>query len=583
MRIETLSVGGFGALRDRRLDLAPGLNVIFGPNEAGKSTWNQALYAALCGLRRGRGQTRAEREFEARHRPWDGTDWWVSSILRLEDGRRIELRQDLGGRVESQATDLDSGRDVRAEIVFEGSPDASRWLGLDRHAFLATACVRQADVLGVAAEPELLAEHLQRAAATAGTDATATAALARLEDFRRQRVGRDRAGSGRPLRQARESVERARERLDRARAAHEEYLSRARRREELEREAAAAEAAAATAAAVAAADRAAQLESSPGGAPGSARWPLIAAVVTAPVGLLLAVRGWPGPAAVLGLLLLGAAALVLAGRLGATRRRREPRRPAGASAGLASQLELARAEAARLARAAPPDALRSRGGRVPTAEEVEAMRGTVTSLQERAASARGAIEQFARQVPSVAEAEEALNRAEGELKRLRELDRILDLTAGFLQRAQEEVHRDIAPSLARSLRERLPRITGGRYLDALVDPASLEVRVCGQRRVWREASLLSQGTREQIHLLLRLALVEHLIRPGERSPILLDEITVHADESRTAALLGLLQELARNSQVVLFTQELRVAEWAASHLDGDGDRFLSLPGPIGEA
>lgn len=205
------------------------------------------------------------------------------------------------------------------------------------------------------------------------------------------------------------------------------------------------------------------------------------------------------------------------------------------------------------------------------------------SLHERAAAAGGALEQFARQVPRVAEAEEALARAEVELDRVRELDRVLELTAGFLRRAQDQVHRDIAPVLAGSLRERLPRITGGRYLDATVDPSTLEVRVCGRRRIWREASLLSRGTREQIHLLLRLALVEHLVRPGERSPILLDEVTVHADESRTAALLGLLQEIAGETQIVLFTQELRVAEWAAARLGGARDRLLNLPGPIGEA
>lgn len=578
MRIESLTVGGFGALRDRHLDLAPGLNVVFGPNEAGKSTWNQALYASLCGLRRGRGQTRAEREFEERHRPWDGTDWRVGSILRLEDGRRVELRQDLAGKIESQATDLDRGVDVGAEIVFEGSPDASRWLGLDRHAFLATACVRQADVLGVAAEPGLLAEHLQRAAATAGTDATATAALARIEEFRRQRVGRDRSGSQRPLRQARERVEGARGRLDEARAAHGEYLSLAGRWEELERQAAAADE---QMRAAVAAGRVEQRDPGSGGEAGLARWSLAAATVAVVLGLVLAVRGWPGPAAVVGLLTVGGGALVVAARLGAVRRWREPRRPD--RVGLAGQLEPARAEAARLAGAAPPDALRRPVGRVPGPEEVEAMGRRAASLHERAAAAGGALEQFARQVPRVAEAEEALARAEVELDRVRELDRVLELTAGFLRRAQDQVHRDIAPVLAGSLRERLPRITGGRYLDATVDPSTLEVRVCGRRRIWREASLLSWGTREQIHLLLRLALVEHLVRPGERSPILLDEVTVHADESRTAALLGLLQEMAGETQIVLFTQELRVAEWAAARLGGARDRLLNLPGPIGEA
>ena len=72
------------------------------------------------------------------------------------------------------------------------------------------------------------------------------------------------------------------------------------------------------------------------------------------------------------------------------------------------------------------------------------------------------------------------------------------------------MHRDVAPVLAGTLRGWLPRVTEGRYTDATVDPETLEVQVCGPRRRWRRAALLSQGTREQIYLLLRMALVEHL-------------------------------------------------------------------------
>ena len=38
MWIERVTARAFGALRDQSLELGPGLNVIFGPNEAGKTT-----------------------------------------------------------------------------------------------------------------------------------------------------------------------------------------------------------------------------------------------------------------------------------------------------------------------------------------------------------------------------------------------------------------------------------------------------------------------------------------------------------------------------------------------------------------
>ena len=124
MRFESVTAHAFGPFLGKRLDLAPGMNVIFGPNESGKSTLHAAAFAALCGRRRGRGQPpKEEREFAERHRPWDGNEWSVSAVVTLEDGRRVELHHDLDGGVDCAATDVDLGRDYSAEIINDGAPD----------------------------------------------------------------------------------------------------------------------------------------------------------------------------------------------------------------------------------------------------------------------------------------------------------------------------------------------------------------------------------------------------------------------------------------------------------------------------
>src|SRR6266545_304851 len=162
MRIERVSAIAFGPLLDETLGFSDGLNVVFGSNEAGKSTWHASLYAGLCGVRRNRGQPLAEdRAFRDLHMPWDAERWEVEVRVRLEDGRQIEIRQDLAGKVDCRATDVSLGTDVSNEIMFEGSPDGSRWLGLDRRAFRATACIGQAQLLGIADDPDLLQEHMQ--------------------------------------------------------------------------------------------------------------------------------------------------------------------------------------------------------------------------------------------------------------------------------------------------------------------------------------------------------------------------------------------------------------------------------------
>jgi len=175
MRIEAVTAHAFGPLTNVTLDLAPGMTVITGVNESAKSSWHAAIYTALVGRRRGKGaSTKDERHFADLHKPWDGPGWRVSAIITLDDGRRIELTHDLDAKVDCRAMDLGLSRDVSNEIMFEGSPDASRFLGLDRKSFAATAVVNQAELLTILSVADGLQEHLQRAAATAGTDATAT-------------------------------------------------------------------------------------------------------------------------------------------------------------------------------------------------------------------------------------------------------------------------------------------------------------------------------------------------------------------------------------------------------------------------
>jgi exonuclease SbcC len=138
------------------------------------------------------------------------------------------------------------------------------------------------------------------------------------------------------------------------------------------------------------------------------------------------------------------------------------------------------------------------------------------------------------------------------------------------------VHRDVAPVLADAVGRRLPALTGGRYTHVLVDPRTLDVQVREQGGAWRRAALLSHGAAEQVYLLLRLALTEHLTRPGEVCPLILDDVLVQSDAQRKAALLRVLEEAGQQRQVILFTQEDTVFAWARTHLTAPVHRVQRL-------
>ena len=113
-----------------------------------------------------------------------------------------------------------------SDEILDGTPDASRWLGLNRDTFAATVSVSQAQILAVTEAADELQEQMQRAAATQGTDSTAAEAIDRLEQFRRDAVGIDRVGARGPLRTAKDRLAAAEASLAEVRRQHDEYLER---------------------------------------------------------------------------------------------------------------------------------------------------------------------------------------------------------------------------------------------------------------------------------------------------------------------------------------------------------------------
>ena len=246
-------------------------------------------------------------------------------------------------------------------------------------------------------------------------------------------------------------------------------------------------------------------------------------------------------------------------------------------------LDEMRAEANRLA-----DAAQVAADGLDPAETARAELGSdpVTTLRDLQAAAQDArekvtelqttVDERRRGVPSVAEAEEALAQSSARVERLERLSRILATTRSLLMQAQDTVHRTIAPQLANTIAPHLGAVTAGRYTEAVVDPDDLQVRVRASSGTWREADRLSHGTAEQVYLLLRAALAQYLATTSEPCPLILDDPTAYADDSRTTAVLQVLHHVSAERQVIIFSHDTPVLAWAQDALNGPRDKILEL-------
>jgi uncharacterized protein YhaN len=77
---------------------------------------------------------------------------------------------------------------------------------------------------------------------------------------------------------------------------------------------------------------------------------------------------------------------------------------------------------------------------------------------------------------------------------------------------------------------------------------------------------MSQGTRDQLFLSLRIAAIEEHLKQREAIPLVIDDLLVQFDDARASATLLVLADLARQTQVLFFTHHAHLCELAASAL-----------------
>jgi len=876
MRFMVVRAAAFGPLIDEELQFTPGMNLILGPNESGKSTWLAALFAGLCGRRRGRGRgSKADIEFQEQFLPWMSDEWLVECGVVLDDGREIELSHELLDRVDCHVIDRTTGEDLSGEVMFDGAPDGSRLVGLNRDIVRSVMFIEQGALLAVLLDAANLQVHLQRAADHAEGDATARRAIESLELFVRERLGTERAPT-RPIRVTRTRLREGETELSRAREMVLRFLDLLAQRNAASEEAQATASRVGRLRQVQGAKQIAELEGrlaeivplaseftdgappDPAGRsrqlsridpvlttwenlpelpkpvqrptlvelesqlaelpkmpdedlepadeivevhresgriklelarlddlvtpevessmlgrtdpselrdlassvekgsraepPSRRNGPLafgVAGLFGSALGVALWVAGEPAigiPALAIGAVVslvgllqqmvrrevtiagdgggppkwvgdrlnalelppdpieIRRAAVQLeriqgeraetarrdaqrnnlereleaaAGRLvtllqprgiserdsesayeryvDQCRERRAQALQAARREGLEKELDARRQlqrqadEDLRMRTLAAeqlfeiaselgidtrgdPDAaarrlrvwrdqeeeaherrleawtrykrlegllagktfedleterqqLIERVGNVEIDgtkvegqmdDEIEKLEALVKQQSSKRDNLAGEVKSLEETLPDLAGLEEAQARDAALLVRLEQSAKIVNTAIAYLQEAETTIHRTIAPRLQRAIEERLPAITEGRYREATVDPTDLSVRVKTQDGKWHPATVLSHGTKEQVYLLLRVALAEHLASNDETAPLVLDDVTVHMDTTRTRAVLELLHELSADRQIILFSQEEDVAEWARDSLRGKRDQVLTL-------
>ena len=132
--------------------------------------------------------------------------------------------------------------------------------------------------------------------------------------------------------------------------------------------------------------------------------------------------------------------------------------------------------------------------------------------------------------------------------------KVVDAFGSLLSSVYKKYEKDRQPDTLKEASRYLKRMTSGRYQRIWTPLAEDVLIVEDQKGRQLPIEVLSRGTREQLFLSLRLALVAGYARRGVQMPVILDDVLVNFDSDRTESAAKVIVDFARSGhQVLVFT------------------------------
>ncbi len=147
------------------------------------------------------------------------------------------------------------------------------------------------------------------------------------------------------------------------------------------------------------------------------------------------------------------------------------------------------------------------------------------------------------------ECEEKLEYLYEQKKELEELNKVIYLAKETLEEAYDEMKRNITPKFTKELSNNIEVISNGKYKKANFN-SDTGLTIEAENGEYIECNKLSIGTIDQLYLSLRLSAIQEITE--ETMPIILDESFAYFDNQRLENIIRYLNS-NYNNQIIIFT------------------------------
>lgn len=197
MKIENIKVNSFGKLKDKEINLSNGINIIYGKNEAGKSTLLKFIQNIFYGTSKNKkGKIFSDYDL---YKPWEDEDFSGKITYKLDSGKKYEVFREFGKKnpkiyneqLENITKEFSINKNTGSEFFYEQTK-------VDEFMFLSSIVSMQQDVKLNVQEQNVYIQKIANLASTGDDNVSLKKAIDKLNKKQLEEIGTDRS-QGKPI------------------------------------------------------------------------------------------------------------------------------------------------------------------------------------------------------------------------------------------------------------------------------------------------------------------------------------------------------------------------------------------------
>ncbi len=187
MRINKLHLQDFGKFHEKDISLTPGINIIYGANEAGKTTIKDFIIDMIYGIDKSRGVGARFDHYEKR-RPINGSAYSGSMEFSTDDGEYIVERNFSKNEKKTVLRNLDTGREI---LLKKDHSLCGTVIDTDKSTYINTICIGQQEAATDKEIADKLNNYIVNMASSKNGEIDAVGAIVELKNKRKEFVDKE--------------------------------------------------------------------------------------------------------------------------------------------------------------------------------------------------------------------------------------------------------------------------------------------------------------------------------------------------------------------------------------------------------